>query len=95
MTKLEEHAAYLKPDPLDANRSIFTVEVSVTNAAINMGGIEAVAAAWLWNPATEPNPCEFVIAWVKEQTTKAFIATVENDVYAYRQQKLAEIQNYL
>ncbi len=82
MSKLDDYKDYLKPDPNDATRSIFTIEVSILNDVIESGGIEAAALGIGWVPANEPNPCIFLIEWVKQMSRNAARSTMRPQLLA-------------
>jgi hypothetical protein len=72
MSKVADYTqqGYLKPDPLDASRSIFTIEMSIANALIEMGALESVGAA---KGITEGDIPAQLIAWVKNDAAQAVI----------------------
>ena len=93
MTKLEEYADYLIEDPNDSERSIFRIDISIANAAINLGGIELFATAKGWNG--EGNAADYAIAWVKTQSHEGLYKYVELAGDAAEAAAMAQVQGLI
>lgn len=89
MSKVLDHAAYLKPDPNNTERSIFTIEISISNDVIDQDGIEIVAQANGWQG--EGSPCQYVIDWVKSHARNSFKLLADLQAEAVRRAVLEQI----
>ena len=82
MSKVQDYtgSGYLKPDPNDATRSIFTIEMSIDNMLIEgdgaIGAFEMAAIGKGWD-GISPAPA-FLIEWTKRDAAQTTLMVAKS-----------------